>query len=153
MTAVELLLLQRKSFFEGTEMVLAGIRPEMFDLRPFQDAMTFGEQVDHISEVEAELLDETAAALKFDKIIFAHKKSSNMPEALVQWRRICALGDEFIGILKDEQLDIRFMTTGHFQMSISAMINTVIEHGIHHRGEVIAYFRMVGSAPPKRWAD
>jgi len=153
MTATESILLQRKSFFEGTEMVLSGIKPELFSIRPAAEVMTFGEHIDHISEVEAELLDESAAALNFPKIPFVYKKSSTLVEALAQWRRIHSLGDEFIGRLKDSDLDFRFMTVGHFQMSIAGMINTVIEHEVHHRGEIISYFRILGAPPPKRWRD
>ncbi len=57
MTAVELILAQRKSCFGGTEMVLRGIRPEWFDIKPLPEVMSFGEQIDNISAVEAELLD------------------------------------------------------------------------------------------------
>ena len=153
MTAIELILKQRKSFFEGTEMILQGIKPEWFDTKPQPELMSFGEQIDHISAVEAEILDETATALKYDKIPFDFKPSENLELSIAQWKRIHNLGDRFISNLDAENLDIGFLTVSHTHTSVSAMINTVLEHEIHHRGEIIAYFRMMNLAPPKRWAD
>ncbi|MEE9553013.1 MAG: DinB family protein [candidate division Zixibacteria bacterium] len=153
MTTVEHLLSQRKMFFEGTEMIIAGIKPEMFDISPMLQLMTFGEQINHISVVEADLLGETAGALKLEKIPFDYKQSGNLLDAISQWKRIHALGDEFVGKLDDEKLDFRFLTVSHVHVSVAYMINTVIEHEIHHRGELIAYFRMLKQEPPKRWRD
>jgi len=153
MNSIELILSQRKACFEGTEMVLQGIKPEWFDLKPMPELMSFGEQIDHISAVEAEILDETATALKFEKIPFDYKPSENLESSLAQWRRVHELGDEFISELDVKKLDSRFLTISHMQMSVFAMINVVLEHEIHHRGEIIAYFRMMKSEPPKRWSD
>jgi len=153
MNSIELILSQRKAFFEGTEMILQGIRPEWFDLKPMPELMSFGEQVDHISAVEAEILDETATALKFEKIPFNYKPSENLQSSLAQWRRVHELGDKFISGLDDKKLGSRFLTISHMQMSVYAMINVVLEHEIHHRGEIIAYFRMMKSEPPRRWKD
>jgi uncharacterized damage-inducible protein DinB len=153
MNSIELILSQRKAFFEGTEMILQGIKPEWFDLKPMPELMSFGEQVDHISAVEAEILDETATALKFNKIPFDYKTSQNLESSLSQWRRMHDLGDRFISELDDQKLDFRFLTVSHTPMSVNAMINVVLEHEIHHRGEIIAYFRMMRSYPPKRWKD
>ena len=134
-------------------MVIAGIKPELFDTRPMPQMMSFGEQIDHISVVEADLLGETAEALKSEKIPFDHKPSGNLRDAIAQWKRIHALGDEFIAKLDDEKLDFRFLTVSHVHVSVAFMINTVLEHEIHHRGELIAYFRMLKLEPPKRWSD
>ncbi len=134
-------------------MVLQGIKPEWFDVKPQPELMSFGEQVDHISAVEAEILDETATALMFDKIRFDFKPSKDLEASLSQWRRIHNLGDDFILRLDNGKLDFRFLTVSHAHVSVSAMINTVIEHEIHHRGEIIAYFRMMNIDPPKRWKD
>ena len=153
MNSVDHILAQRKAFFEGTEMVLQGIKPEWFNTKPLPELMSFGEQIDHISAVEADLLDETATALKFEKIPFDYKQSKNLETSLSQWRRIHNLGDDFISKLDHNKLDFRFLTVSHSHISVSAMINTVIEHEIHHRGEIIAYFRMMNSPPPKRWRD
>ena len=134
-------------------MVLRGINPDWFDLKPFPESMSFGEQVDHIASVEAELLDETAAALEFDKIPFDYAPSDKLESSIAQWKRIHDLGDGFISRLDDAKLDFRFLTVSHAHISVHAMINTVIEHEIHHRGEIIAYFRMMKTEPPKRWKD
>lgn len=134
-------------------MVLQSIKPEWFDIKPLPEMMSFGEQINHISAVEAEILDETAMALKFDKIPFDYKPSKNLETSLSQWRRIHNLGDDFVSRLDDGKLDFRFLTVSHSHISVTAMINTVIEHEIHHRGEIIAYFRMIKSPPPKRWKD
>lgn len=134
-------------------MVLRGIKPEWFDVKPLPELMSFGEQIDHISSVEAEILDETAAGIEFDKIPFAYKPSVSLEESLSQRLRIHRLGNEFISGLDDDRLNSRFMTVSHMHISVYTMINTVIEHEVHHRGEIIAYFRMMNSAPPKRWRD
>ena len=134
-------------------MVLRGIKPEWFDIKPLPELMSFGEQIDHISSVEAELLDETATGIKLDRIPFAYKPSGYLEESLSQRLRIHRLGNDFISGLDDEKLNFRFMTVSHMHMSVYAMINTVIEHEVHHRGEILAYFRMMNSAPPERWKD
>lgn len=134
-------------------MVVAGIKPEMFDTRPMPQLMSFCEQIDHISVVEADLLGETAEALKSKKIPFDHKPSENLQHAVSQWKRIHALGDMFVTGINDNNLDFRFLTVSHVHVSVAYMINTVIEHEIHHRGELIAYFRMLKLEPPKRWSD
>lgn len=134
-------------------MILQGIKPEWFDIKPLPELMSFGEQIDHISAVETEILDETTMALNFDKIPFDYKPSKNLETSLSQWIRIHNLGDGFISRLDDDKLDFRFLTVSHSHISVSAMINMVIEHEIHHRGEIIAYFRMIKSPPPKRWKD
>ena len=153
MTAVELILAQRKSYFEGTEMVLRGIKPEWFDIRPFPEIMSFGGQIDHVSAVEAELLDETATALEFDTIPFGYKPSDNLEGSISQWKRINGLGNKFMVRLDDQKLVFRFLTVSHAHISVGAMINNVIEHEIHHRGEIVSYFRMMKTDPPKRWTD
>ena len=150
MNSIELILAQRKTFFEGTEMVLQGIKPEWFDIKPLPELMSFGEQIDHISAVEAEILDETAVALKFEKIPFDYKPSKDLETSLSQWRRIHNLGNYFISKLKEDDLAFRFLAVSHAHTSVSSMINMVIEHEIHHRGEIIAYFRMIKSSPPQK---
>ncbi len=122
MTAIELLLAQRKSYSEGTEMVLRGIKPEWFDIKPYPETMSFGEQVDHISAVEAELLDETAAALEFEKVPFEYKPSGNLETSISQWKRINNLGNGFIAGLDHKKLNFRFLTVSHAHISVSAMI-------------------------------
>ena len=153
MRAVEFLLLQRKTFFEGTEMIISGIRDEMFDVRPYPQLMSFGEQIDHLSAVEAEIFDEAAGALKFERIPFGYKPSDGLEAGIGQWKRIHDLGDGFIAALDDDRLDFRFLTVSHVHISVARMINNVIEHEIHHRGQLIAYFRMLNLEPPKRWSD
>jgi len=153
MTAVELLQAQRKSFFEGTEMVIAGIKSEWFDLHPLPELMTFGDQVNHVAAVEAEILGETADALRFGKIPYDFKPSNDLRDAIAQWKRIHKLGDEFIGKLDDGKLSFHFLTVSHVHVSVAYMINVVLEHEIHHRGELVSYFRMIGQKPPKRWSD
>ncbi len=153
MTAIELLQAQRKSFFEGTEMVIAGIKPEWFDLRPLPELMSFGEQVDHIAAVEAEILGETAEALEFEKIRYDFKQSKNLQDAIAQWKRIHQLSDEFIGKLDDGKLSFRFLTVSHVHVSVALMINVVLEHEVHHRGELVSYFRTIKQKPSKRWSD
>jgi uncharacterized damage-inducible protein DinB len=153
LTAVELLSLQRKAFFEGTEMVVSGIDDELFGTRPLPELMTFGEQVDHMSAVEAEILGETAEALKLATIPFDYKSSHDLRASVEQWKRIHRLGDEFIAGLDDDKLSYRFLTVSHVHVSVAHMINVVLEHEIHHRGELVAYFRMMRKEPPKRWAD
>ncbi len=153
MTAIELLLAQRRMFFEGTEMVIAGIRPEWFDTRPFPEAMTFGEQVDHIAYVEADLLDEIADTLEFEKIPFGFEKSADLSSAAAQWKRIHDLGDQFIERLDEDKLAFRYLTVSHVHVSVIQMINTVLEHEIHHRGEIVSYYRMINTEPSKRWKD
>ncbi len=153
MTAIELIQAQRKIFFEGTEMVIAGIKPEWFDLRPLPELMTFGEQIDHIAAVEAEILGETAEALGHAKIPFDFKPSKDLPGAIAQWKSIHSLGDKFIGTLDDGKLSFRFLTVSHVHVSVAYMINVVLEHEIHHRGELVSYFRMIKQEPPKRWSD
>lgn len=153
MTAVELIQAQRKSFFEGTEMVIAGIKSEWFDLHPLPELMTFGEQVDHIAAVEAEILGEVAEALEFQKIPHDFKPSTNLRDAIAQWKRIHKLSDEFMGKLDDGKLSFRFLTVSHIHVSVAYMINVVLEHEIHHRGELVSYFRMIKHEPPRRWSD
>lgn len=153
MTAVELIQAQRKSFFEGTEMVIAGIKSEWFDLRPLPELMTFGEQVDHIAAVEAEILGEAAEALGLEKILYDFKPSTNLQDAIAQWKRIHTFSDTFIGKLDDGKLSFRFLTVSHIHVSVAYMINVVLEHEIHHRGELVSYFRMIKHEPPRRWSD
>lgn len=153
MTAVELILAQRKSFFEGTEMVIAGIKSEWFDLRPLPELMTFGEQVDHIAAVEAEILGEAVEALGLEKIPYVSRPSTNLQDAIARWKRIHTSGDTFIGKLDDGKLSFRFLTVSHIHVSVAYMINVVLEHEIHHRGELVSYFRMIKQEPPKRWSD
>lgn len=153
MTAIELLQAQRKSFFEGTEMVIAGIKPEWFDLRPLPELMSFGEQVDHIAAVEADILGQTGEALKLGEIPYDFKPSKDLRKAVAQWKRIHKLNDEFIGKLDDGKLSFRFLTVSHFHVSVACMINVALEHEIHHRGELVSYFRMIKQKPPRRWSD
>lgn len=153
MTAVELLLSQRKSYYEGTEMVISGIRPELFDLRPYPESMSFGEQIDHMSAVESDTLGETAEALKFEKIDFGFEQSGNLRGAVDQWKRIHDLGDRLISRLDDKTLDFRFLTTSHVHVSVAQVISTVIEHELQHRGEIISYSKLIREEPPIRWKE
>jgi uncharacterized damage-inducible protein DinB len=153
MTAVELIQEQRKSFFEGTEMVIAGIKSEWFDLRPLPELMSFGEQIDHMTAVEAEILGEAAEALGLGRIPYDFRPSADLRAATAQWKRIHELGDTFIGKLDDGKLSFRFLTVSHIHVSVAHMINVVLEHEIHHRGELVSYFRMIKHEPPRRWSD
>jgi len=153
MTAVEFLQEQRKSFFEATEMVIRGIKPEMFDISPGESLMTFGEQIDHISAIEADLLGETSEALKKEKIAYGYKPSTELSDAVSQWRRVHGLSDEFIAGLSDDNLEFRFLTVSHAHVSVAMMINSVLEHELHHRGELLAYFKTLNVAPPRKWSE
>ncbi len=119
-----------KSF---TLEVLEGMPDESYSFKPGDEMRTFGEQAFHI----AYSLEWFNARLKGEQIAWEPGDESRMnKEELVAYT--IEQFDAFIDIVNNAEEDGQ----------ITAGIMGVLRHNSHHRGQMVAYYRANGMAPP-----
>jgi len=137
----------------GSLTVIDGIPAEAGVFRPQGGMMTFGEQVHHLSSVEryiaAKIIDGLALPLTRPEADAA----SPLDGLRGNLRETLRMTQELLNHLQDSSLDRMVPLGGGRERSVRYLLQVMVEHQVHHRGQMVVYFRTMGTEPPRRWID
>lgn len=130
---------------QATKNVILAITDPNFRLDP--KARTAMEDAKHIVEVEVQFLHEIAnGEFKMDPMF---KDIPDEPKALVKWYETeLPKGIDRVRKMTPQQLVTPVDFYGAFKFPAVAYLDFVVKHSVHHRGQLAAYLRPMGSKVP-----
>lgn len=131
-----------------TLRVLALVPPERMGWRPQSDAFSFGELVRHLGAAERWMFAENAS-LRLSRYPGHGPEVSEGYGTDLEY--LAAMHTEAMDIfrrLSPEDLGARCVTPGGTQILVWKWLRSMIEHEIHHRGQVYLMLRMLGIETP-----
>jgi uncharacterized damage-inducible protein DinB len=134
---------------ERTMRVVACVPPDRIDWSYGDGKFTLGDLMRHIASIERWMFAENAMRRK--SLYPGHgRELADGYDAIVGY--MGTMHDEsmaIFGSLSDEDLDRKCTTPGGVDIRIGKWLRSMIEHEIHHRGQMYIYLGMLGiSAPP-----
>jgi len=128
-----------------TSRVLCAVPDERLDWRPKDDMFTMRELIGHIPQAE-DVLGRTAIEGSYQKTQFDFA-NSNAKQITDAFDRLHDSLAERVSHMSPEQLseDVEFHGR---TLRRSALLRFMTEHEIHHRGQLVVYYRLAGLEPP-----
>jgi uncharacterized damage-inducible protein DinB len=137
---------------KGSMIVFEGILPEQENYRPHDGMMTFCEQLNHIAFVERYVINKINAGLNLGLEAPELTTDGRLADALTAVKSTWQLTAALLERLQDDHLDIVIeLPEEKWKADVRYLLHVMVEHQIHHRGQLIVYFRTLGLAPPQRW--
>ena len=137
-----------------TIRLVEAIPAEKSSFRPVPSTLTLAEIVFHLAECEMELDGDLIRNLQLVESIPEHSDEVSVESSRTYLKDILTFSDTILRGLSDSDLcrEIVFPDCTD-SMTVRQVIKTMIEHQLHHRGQVLTYFRCLDLEPPKRWSD
>jgi uncharacterized damage-inducible protein DinB len=135
---------------ETTKKVLAAVPDAKSDYKPDPNAKSGWELAWHIANSDVDFLN-AIADLKFDMAAMQQEpadKPTNVAELVEWYDRNMKRGIERVAALSAEQLATSIDFFGVFNLPAVAYLGFLNNHSIHHRGQLSAYLRPMGSKCP-----
>jgi uncharacterized damage-inducible protein DinB len=134
---------------QRTLPVVRCIPPDKFDWTYQEGKFSLADLIRHIATIERYLYAETVQ-MKPSRYLGHCKELVDGPENVVAFMdRLHAESVEIFGRLSDEDLEKKCMTPTGAAIAIGKWLRAMVEHEIHHRGQIYVYLAMLGiSTPP-----
>ena len=130
-----------------TRRVLGAVPDDRSDYRPDPKSRTARELAWHIVATELDFLKGIAAGA-FTSMEEAPNPTSSMAEMIALYEREFPAGIEQVRALSGEQLATVINFFGVFNYPTVTYLTFLSNHSIHHRGQLSAYLRSMGSPVP-----
>lgn len=138
----------------GSMKIFSGIESVDFGYSPTKEMMSLGQQLFHVSFVERHFLRKIANAARMEINIPEIQPSDSIREELETVRQTWELTNSLLAHLEDNDLDLPIpLEEPGIEIDICRLLHILVEHLVHHRGEIIVYFRMMKRIPPRRYLD
>jgi uncharacterized damage-inducible protein DinB len=114
--------------------------------------MTFAHQVHHVAGTERYIISRVGAALGRGEPLAELPPNDSLPDGLALLKATWGDTASLVARLDDDDLDRTITFPGEsWSAQVRRFLQVVVEHQIHHRGQLIVYYRCLGLEPPKRW--
>jgi uncharacterized damage-inducible protein DinB len=141
------------AYFENirarTNRVIAVIPPDRFDWRPDAGGFSFADLIRHLGAIERYMFGENIQGLP-SRYPGHGADLADGPAAVVEF--LGRMHAETLAILRrltPEELQQPCMTPGQVALPRWKWLRAMIEHEVHHRGQIYLMLRMIGvSTPP-----
>jgi uncharacterized damage-inducible protein DinB len=133
---------------ERTMSVVAVVPPERIDWTFKEGKFTFGDVMRHLGAIERWMFAENAQ-LRPSRYPGHGRELADGYDAVVDYmRRMHGESMEIFGALTDEDLDRKCMTPGGAELRVSKWLRAMIEHEVHHRGQIYLYCSILDIPTP-----
>lgn len=154
MTAVEHYIKLLEMYTSGTMKVLEGIPEDRFEWRPWKGAFSFKGTIGHMISDELQFVRAVSESLGLPKPETEAKPKGTLREEVGRFWEIHRQTVSLVNSLRDEDLEKKVkMYGGQWEATIYEVLQGILEHQVHHRGQLVVYFRILGMEPPKRWEE
>jgi uncharacterized damage-inducible protein DinB len=131
-----------------TARVVAVIPRDRFDWRPVEGAFSFADLIRHLAAIERYMFAENAHGRWSAYPGHGADLADGADEVLKLYRELHAQAVALISGLQDSDLQLPCTTPGGATMSRAKWLRAMIEHEVHHRGQIYLMLKMIGVATP-----
>lgn len=133
---------------ERSLRVIRCIPPEKIDWTYREGKFTFADIIRHLATIERYMYAENVQ-LKPSRYPGHGKELADGYEGVIEYmNRMHAEAVEIFRSLRDEDLQQRCVTPGGGSITIRKWLRAMIEHEVHHRGQIYLYLGMLDIATP-----
>lgn len=133
---------------ERTRRVILCLPPDRLEWTYRAGKFTLGDLVRHIAAIERWLYAETAFGMPARYKGCGPELAEGFEATLAYLDEMHRQSMEIFAALSDEQLQNRVQTPGGQSITCWKWLRAMIEHEIHHRGQIYLYLNMLGVATP-----
>ena len=133
---------------ERTRRVVACIPPERVEWAPREGAFTFGDLVRHLGAIERWMFAENVAGRPSRYPGHGRDLADGHDAVLAYFDRMHDESMEIFRALTPEALQARCTTPGGAAMPAWKWLRAMVEHEIHHRGQIYLMLGMIGIPTP-----
>ncbi|MCT2560455.1 DinB family protein [Chryseobacterium herbae] len=125
------------------------VPPEHLDFSYKQGKFTIGDQIRHIASIERYMYGETILGKKSAYQGCGKELADGYDNILAFFNEMHRQTIEIISGLSDEDLNRKCLTPPGNEISIWKWLRAMIEHEIHHRGELYIYLNLLDVKTPQ----
>ena len=133
---------------ERTRRVVALIPPDRLEWTHREGAFTLGDLVRHVAAIERWMFAENVAGRPSRYPGHGRELAEGFEGVMDYFDRMHAESMEIFRALTPEQLQARCTTPGGASMPAWKWLRSMVEHEIHHRGQIYLMLGMIGVATP-----
>lgn len=134
---------------ERTDRVIACIPADRFEWTCRQGAFTFGDLVRHLAATSRYMFAENARLRPSVYPGHGPELAAGYPRVMAYWRRMHDETMEILASLRPEDFARRCTTPAGASMPVWKWLRAMVEHEVHHRGQIYLMLGMLGvSTPP-----
>ncbi len=154
MNQIQMITLELQQEAATTRKMLERVPQEDFDWKPHEKSMTLGKLAAHVAGLHGKWLTTALTENGFDLGDSMPLEANSVPEILATFDESIARAVELLKTQTDEQMSAKWRLTNgdavFFELPRWAVIRSmVINHIIHHRGQLSVYLRLRNvSLPP-----
>jgi uncharacterized damage-inducible protein DinB len=140
------------SYYENirarTERVIQCIPPEQLEWRPREGAFSFGDLIRHLAAIERYMFAENAQGKPSCYPGHGPELAGGWDEVLSFLRLMHAESRAIFRELTPEDLSRRCTTPGGAALPVWKWLRAMVEHEVHHRGQIYLMLGMLGIETP-----
>lgn len=133
---------------ERTRRVVALIPPERLEWTYQEGKFTLGDLVRHLGAIERHMFAENAQLRPSRYPGHGRELADGFEAVLAYFDRMHEESMAIFASLSTEDLRQRCTTPGGVELPVWKWLRSMIEHEIHHRGQIYLYLSMLGIATP-----
>jgi uncharacterized damage-inducible protein DinB len=131
-----------------TVRVVECIPRERIDWRPADGAFSFADLIRHLAATERFMFGENARCLPSRYPGHGPDLAEGYDATLQYFRALHAETVEILGALSGEDLQQRCLTPGRITIPVWKWLRSMIEHEVHHRGQIYLMLRLLDVPTP-----
>jgi uncharacterized damage-inducible protein DinB len=134
---------------ERTRRVILSVPVEQFDFRYREDKFSFADLVRHLGAIERYMYAENVQGKPSAYPGHGPELACGHAEVLSWFERMHQESMSIFGALTNPDLLRKTVTPGGAEISIGKWLRAMVEHEVHHRGEMFVYLGLMGITAPK----
>ena len=131
-----------------TTRVIECIPRDRIDWRPTPDAFSFADLVRHLAATERYMFGENVQGNQSRYPGHDATLADGYEDVMAYYHRMHAEAIEIFSRLTPADMERKVGTPGGIQMSCWKWLRGMIEHEVHHRGQIYLMLKMIGVATP-----
>ncbi|MBF9141016.1 DinB family protein [Hymenobacter properus] len=133
---------------QRTDRLVALLPPDQLDWRCRPGSLTLGDTVRHLAAIERYLYAEVAAGRPSAYAGWGRELAAGPAEVLHYYHRLRAESAAILGSLTDSELQQKRLMPGNAPITLWKWLRALLEHEIHHRGQLYVYLGLLGVPTP-----
>jgi uncharacterized damage-inducible protein DinB len=133
---------------ERTLKLIQIVPPDKLDWAYMPGKFTVGDQIRHIATIERYMFAETIAGRKSAYAGCGKELADGYENVVNYFNELHRQSLDIFGHLSDADLQRKCVTPGNAEMRVWKWMRAMVEHEIHHRGELYIYLNLLGIKTP-----